>query len=223
MPVTSLALNSTYRVNTSFSSLPRTNSQAVKTTDETKAYNVDLSDTAQARSLKLQGFSASMIAGKLDVDLSTVLRYLGTASLAISTNQSTSTSPTQGNQTLQFTKSAELPTTPSFTVELSGAALARSLQLQGYTVSLIALKMGLPAATVNQYLGITTSPQPATVKSTYVAPKSTYVAPKAPYAESTTISRDRSQLTQQLNQLPAAQFDWSNLMNGLLTEAQAAT
>lgn len=42
-----------------------------------KAYTVELSHAAQARSLKAQGFSAYLIALKLGLDVGTVNQYLG--------------------------------------------------------------------------------------------------------------------------------------------------
>lgn len=42
-----------------------------------RAFDVELSGTAQARSLRLQGYSARMISIKLGLDINTVNQYLG--------------------------------------------------------------------------------------------------------------------------------------------------
>ena len=63
--------------------------------------------------------------------------------------------PTQ--RTNQFTKIAPPPPSNVDTVHLSGAALARSLRLQGYSVEGIAAKLGSNVRIIDQYLGISVS------------------------------------------------------------------
>lgn len=55
----------------------RTTLAAPKTAAASKAFDVELSGTAQARSLRLQGYSARMISVKLGLDMTTVNQYLG--------------------------------------------------------------------------------------------------------------------------------------------------
>jgi hypothetical protein len=50
-----------------------------------KAYTVELSDSAQARSLKLLGLSVSMISIKLGLDVATIKEYLGITDTTTST------------------------------------------------------------------------------------------------------------------------------------------
>jgi len=114
--------------------------------------------------------------------------------------------PTPAPRPYQAAKAAEIATPKAYTVELSGAALAKSLKLEGYTPLMISIKMGLDMKTVDQYLGITAS----TVHATYVQPKATYTEPKA-------LSQARDQLVQDLNQLPLAQSRWANLVKSQTT------
>jgi len=60
--------------------------------------------------------------------------------------------PTQN--TNQVASAAPPPPAKTDTVHLSGAALARSLELQGYSPEGIAAKLGTSARVVDQYLGI---------------------------------------------------------------------
>ena len=62
--------------------------------------------------------------------------------------------PTQN--TNQVTAAAPPPAPKTDTVHLSGAALARSLQLQGYSPEGIAARLGTSVRVVDQYLGIAT-------------------------------------------------------------------
>jgi len=84
--------------------------------------------------------------------------------------------------------------------------MARSLKLQGYTVRMISIKMGLDLTTVNQYLGIVETTDKTTTKSKYVQPEAAYTEPKV-------ITQGRNQLAQDLNQLATTQFRWSTLSN----------
>ena len=56
-------------------------------------------------------------------------------------------------RTNQFTSVAPAPPSSADTVHLSGSALARSLQLQGYSVEGIAAKLGTNVRIIDQYLG----------------------------------------------------------------------
>lgn len=58
----------------------------------------------------------------------------------------------------------------SYQVTLSTEAKAKSMKIQGYSVSLIAVRLGLDAKTVNQYLGITATTDNI-FKSTYTPHK----------------------------------------------------
>lgn len=58
-------------------------------------------------------------------------------------------------KTYQAAKTTQPSTPKAYSVQLSGEALARSLQLQGYSVTMIAFKMGVDVKTVDLYLGIT--------------------------------------------------------------------
>jgi hypothetical protein len=69
--------------------------------------------------------------------------------------------------------STATPAPQKDTVELTGAALARSLKQQGQTVAQIALKMGLDAKTVVSYLGTAAPKQVSTP-----APQAVTTAPK---------------------------------------------
>jgi hypothetical protein len=60
-------------------------------------------------------------------------------------------------RTNQFTKVAPPPPSKTDTVHLSGSALARSLQLQGYSVEGIAAKLGTNVRIIDQYLGVAVS------------------------------------------------------------------
>lgn len=62
----------------------------------TKAYNVELSDSAQVRSLKLRGFSVSMISIKMGIDVATINQYLGITEPAADTTALTYVQPKQG-------------------------------------------------------------------------------------------------------------------------------
>lgn len=60
-------------------------------------------------------------------------------------------------RTNQLTSVAPRPPANVDTVHLSGAALARSLQLQGYSVEGIAAKLGSSTRMIDQYLGVAVS------------------------------------------------------------------
>ena len=100
-----------------------------------------------------------------------------------------------------------LPSAPkAYTVELSHAAQVRSLKLQGFSATLIAMKTGLDLKTVNTYLGIIES-------AANVTTTPTYVPPKAAYSEPETITERRKQLRQDLDQLTMAKSTWSNMVS----------
>ncbi|MDO9309484.1 MAG: hypothetical protein Q7V04_10505 [Deltaproteobacteria bacterium] len=115
-------------------------------------------------------------------------------------------SPNRVAKSKQSSKTDELSAKKSYSVELSGAALARSLKLQGYTVRMISIKMGLDLTTVNQYLGIVETADKTAAKSKYVQPEAAYTEPKV-------ITQGRNQLAQDLSQLATTQFRWSTLSN----------
>jgi predicted transcriptional regulator len=69
---------------------------------------------------------------------------------------SATTYVTPAKKTYQAAKATQIPAQKAYTVHLSGEALARSLQLQGYSITMIAFKMGVDIKTVDLYLGITT-------------------------------------------------------------------
>lgn len=75
-PVTS---DNTYRARSTELTPAKKSDQGAKTQDVSvlKTDSVELSHSAQIRSLRLQGLSTEMIAIKLGLDLSTVKRYLG--------------------------------------------------------------------------------------------------------------------------------------------------
>lgn len=60
-------------------------------------------------------------------------------------------------RTNQFTSIAPPPPSNADAVHLSGSAVARSLQLQGYSVEGIAAKLGTSVRIIDQYLGIAVS------------------------------------------------------------------
>jgi hypothetical protein len=85
-------------------------------------------------------------------------------------------------------KTAQTSGTKAYQVTLTSEAKAKSLEMEGYTVSMISAKLGLDSKTIDQYLGIAVNSNNVTFKTTftpqkttYTAPKSTYVAPKASY------------------------------------------
>jgi len=120
--------------------------------------------------------------------------------------------PNRTEKSTQSRKAGSLSASKPYSIELSGAALARSLKLQGYTVRMILIKMGLDLTTVNQYLGIVETTDKTTTKSKYIQPDATYTEPKV-------ITQGRNQLAQDLNQLSLTQFKWTNLANKLSTDA----
>lgn len=98
-----------------------------------------------------------------------------------------------------------------YTVELSGAALARSLKLEGYSVTTICIKMGVDVRTVKQYLGIIESD----ATPTHVQTAATYTAPRS-------ITQARDQLHQDLNQLNITWTAWPKVMHGRLKGDKSA-
>ncbi len=114
----------------------------------------------------------------------------------------TTTYQASATKVYQPAKTTALTAPKSDTVELSDSAQARLLKTQGYSVSMIALKLGVDVSTINQYLGI-------------IAAKSTYVAPKATYTEPEALTQAREQLTQDLNQFTLAQYSWLKLIGML--------
>jgi hypothetical protein len=119
---------------------------------------------------------------------------------------------TPAKAAVQTAKTTALSAPKAYSVELSDSAQVRSLKLQGFSVSMIAIKLGLDKTTINQYLGITESA--VTTKSTYVPPKQTYTEPKA-------LSEGRTLLFQDVNQLTMAQFTWSSMQSKLLQTANS--
>ena len=115
---------------------------------------------------------------------------------------------TPAKTAVQAAKATTLSAPKAYSVELSDSAQVRSLKLQGLSLAMISIKMGLDIATINQYLGITESAANTSI-STYVEPKRAYTEPKA-------LSEGRTLLFQDVNQLTMAQFTWSNTMNRLL-------
>jgi hypothetical protein len=75
---------STYGIGTTYPPTASKLYQSTKTSaiSAPKAYDVELSDSAQVRSLKLQGFSALLIATKMGLDINTVNLYLGSTESA---------------------------------------------------------------------------------------------------------------------------------------------
>ena len=86
-----------------------------------------------------------------------------TSDQTTTTNQSTT--PTQTSEPAQTAETQS----QHYTVELSGAALAKSLKLAGQNPSQIALKMGLNIKTVDSYLGISMQTSTPTAPSTSTA------------------------------------------------------
>lgn len=111
----------------------------------------------------------------------------------------------------QTSKKAAISAPKAYTVELSHAAQALSMKLQGFSAFLIAIKLGLDMGTVNQYLGITETAAAGTFKSTYVQPKTAYIEPAA-------ITRARSQIATELSQFPFTRFTWSKTLTNLLPD-----
>jgi hypothetical protein len=116
----------------------------------------------------------------------------------------------------QSTKISQNSTPKAYTVELSHATQVRSLRLQGFSSSMIALKTGLDINTVNTYLDITGS-------AANVTPPPTYVPPKAAYSEPQTISESRTQLRQDLDKLTMVTSTWSSLMPKQSTSVSSLT
>ena len=78
-------------------------------------------------------------------------------------------------------KTAQNPATKAYQVTLTPEAKAKSLEMEGYTVSMISAKLGLDSKTIDQYLGIAVTSNNSTFKTTYTPPKTTYSAPKSTY------------------------------------------
>lgn len=145
------------------------------------------------------------------VPISAVLPYSGTGAVQTASLQRSPTARRTADVTPQKKEDS---------VELSGAALAKSLRLQGYSVSMICQKMGLDTKTVEGYLGTTAS---ATTPATYsvpaksrpqaesTTPARTYVEPKPAYTEPAAIDRARTNLVQGLSQLPLTSYAWNQL------------
>jgi hypothetical protein len=130
--------------------------------------------------------------------------------LPVSTNAISPTYlTTPAKKSYQAVKTTQVPVPKAYSVELSHSAQARSLRLQGFSVLMISIKLGLDVGTVNQYLGISGAAIATTTPPTYVQPKAAYSEPKA-------VSEGRSQLAQDINQLTVAGFTWSNTMDKLL-------
>lgn len=70
-------------------------------------------------------------------------------------------------------KLSRIPVQKAYHVVLSEAAKAQSLKLEGYSVSVISLKLGLDIKTVSHYLNITASATTVPYKTTYSLPKTT--------------------------------------------------
>ena len=119
-----------------------------------------------------------------------------------------------------------ISTSKPYQVTLTGEALAKSLESQGFPVSFISAKLGLDVKTVDQYLGITFIANDALFKTTYSPPKptytppqSTYVAPKASYSEPQTLTQNRASLSSDLNQLSYVQYSASQLIDSATKKA----
>jgi hypothetical protein len=127
----------------------------------------------------------------------------------------------------------QISTSKPYQVTLTGEALAKSLESQGFPVSFISAKLGLDLKTVDQYLGITfiandalfkttySPPKPAYTppKPTYTPPQSTYVAPKASYTEPQALTQNRASLASDLNQLSYVQYSASQLIDSATKKA----
>jgi DNA-binding NarL/FixJ family response regulator len=122
-----------------------------------KADTVALSGQARARSLKQQGFSSTMIATKMGLNLKTVQKYLGSSEPTLTYPKSSRVTSAD-----QFQRSEETATAKTFVEanklysepKLTGAAEARTLKQQGFSLAMIAAQMGLSLDTVKSYLGI---------------------------------------------------------------------
>lgn len=84
------------------------------------------------------------------------------------------------------------------------------MKLEGFSVQMISIKLGLDIKTVDQYLGISAATTGAAIKSTYVEPKTTYSEPKPTYSEPASLTQARKQLAQDLSQLSFEQFRWAS-------------
>jgi hypothetical protein len=123
-------------------------------------------------------------------------------------------------------KSTQVIAPKPYKVTLTSAALAKSLESQGFPVSLISAKLGLDINTINQYLGITSTASTALFKTTYTPPKPTYspppavyTAPKASYSEPQVLSQVRASLASDLTQLPSVPFAASQLIDSATKKA----
>lgn len=117
---------------------------------------------------------------------------------------------TKAKTSVQPARTTELSASKAYNIELSDSAQARSMKLQGLSVTMISIKLGLDADTVKEFLGVTN-----TTTSTYVEPKRAYTEPNA-------LAKDRTLLFQGANQLTMAEFTWSNTMNKLLLGVNTA-
>jgi hypothetical protein len=130
-----------YGVSATYLTPARSSYQAVNTKESLspKPYEIELSHAAQARSLKSQGFSVLSISSKIGMSVSTIHQYLGITGASA--------------QTATRTTYVE-PKESKYKVELSGAALARSLRQEGLSVLMISSQMRLDVKTIKGYLGI---------------------------------------------------------------------
>ena len=79
------------------------------------------------------------------------------------------------NQPLKTTK---ISAAKAYHVTLTTEAKAKSLKLEGYTVSMISSKLGLDSKTIDQYLGISVETNNVVFKTTYSSQKSSYTSSK---------------------------------------------
>jgi len=101
----------------------------------------------------------------------------------------------------------------AYEVVLTTGAKVKALELQGYSVFMISLKLGLDTKTINQYLGIAAAANTATFKTTYSPPKSTYVEPKPSYTEPEALAAAREQLGAGLTQLTTVPYSAAQLIS----------
>lgn len=101
----------------------------------------------------------------------------------------------------------------AYEVVLTTGAKVKALELQGYSISMISLKLGLDTKTINQYLGSAAAANTATFKTTYSPPKSTYVEPKPSYTEPEALAAAREQLGADLTQLTTVPYSAAQLIS----------
>ena len=152
-----------------------------------KVFQIILSSEAKVKSMKLQGYTASVIAMKLGLDMKTVNQYLGIAIAATPTTYKSTYVPSKLKST--YVPPKLISTSVAFkSTNVPPKLLSASVALKSTYV--------LPK-----------------LLSTNVAPKSTYVAPKETYTEPTAVTQSRMELTDSLTQLPFIEFTSSKVVN----------